>query len=133
MLRRPPMRRWIVDLGAVALLAAGAVIFSVGNVGWPDYWATVVSALAGMGALRYVLLATVFMPFLVRAWAGRDSYNGRGGDAFILLGINLVVVAAVVWLVATLPRAILLAAVVIGIQGAFTYQAWRRARSLRPR
>jgi hypothetical protein len=30
------MRRWIVDLGGVALLAAGAGIFIVFNVGWPN-------------------------------------------------------------------------------------------------
>jgi hypothetical protein len=86
-----------------------------------------------MGALGYILPATVFVPFLVRAWAGRDSYNDRAGDAFILLAINLALVAAVAWLVAALPRAVLLATIVIGIQGAFTYQAWRQARSLGPR
>jgi hypothetical protein len=97
------------------------------------YWATEFSAPAGMSALRYILQATLFIPFLVRAGAGRDSYNHRGADAFILLGINLAVVAAIVWLVTALPRAVLLAAIVIGIQSAFTYQAWRRARSLRLR
>jgi hypothetical protein len=86
-----------------------------------------------MNPLSYILLATVFIPFLVRAWAGRDSYIRRSGDAIILLGINLAVVAAVVWLVTTLPRAALLATVIIAIQGAFTHLAWRRARGLRPR
>jgi hypothetical protein len=125
------MRRWILGLGAVALLAAGAGIFIVVNIGWPKYWATELSA--GISPLRYVLLAILFVPFLVRAWAGRDSYNDRGADAFILLGINVAVVAAVVWLVTELSRPVLLAAIVIGIQGAFTYKAWRRARSLQPR
>ena len=68
------MRRWIVDLGAVALLAAGAVIFIVGNVGWPDYWATVVSALAGMGALS----GTSFWP---RSSCRSSFEPGRGETA----------------------------------------------------
>ena len=125
------MRRWIVNLGAAAFLAAGAGIFIVANIGWPKYWAVEFSA--GMSPLRYLLQATLFVPFLVRAWAGRDSYNDRTAGAFILLGINFAVVAAVVWLVTALPRTVLLAAMVIGLQGAFTYQAWRRARSLQAR
>jgi hypothetical protein len=127
------MREWIVNLGAVTLLAAAAVVFIVVNFGWPNYWADLFSAPAGMGALGYTLSATLFVPFLVRAWAGRDSYNDRAGDAFILLAINLALIAAVVWLVTALPRAVLVATSVIAIQGIFTYQAWRRARSLRPR
>jgi len=127
------MRRWIVNLGAVTLLAGAAVVFIVVNFGWPNYWASLFSAPAGMDAFGYILSATLFVPFLVRAWAGRDSYNDRAGDAFILLAINLALIAAVVWLVTALPRAVLLATSVIAIQGAFTYQAWRRARSLRPR
>jgi hypothetical protein len=127
------MRRWIVNLGAVALLAAAAIIFILGNFGWPNHWGTVFSPEADMGALRYILLATVFIPFLLRAWAGRDSYNDRAGDAFVLLAINLALVTAVVWVVAALPRAVLLAVIVVAIQGALTYQAWRRARTLRPR
>jgi hypothetical protein len=127
------MRRWIVNLGAVTLLAGAAVVFILVNFGWPNYWASLFSAPGGMGPLGYILSATLFVPFLVRAWAGRDSYNDRGGDAFILLAINLALIAVVVWLVTALPRAVLLATSVIAIQGAFTYQAWRRARSLRPR
>jgi hypothetical protein len=127
------MRRWMLDLGAVAILVAGAVIFSVVNFGWPNHWASVFSVPAGIGAFKYILLATVFIPFRVRAWAGRDSYSDRGGDAFMLLGLNLAMVAAVAWLVAALPRTVLLATIVIGIQAVFTYQAWRRARRLRPR
>jgi hypothetical protein len=127
------MRPWIVNLGAVTLLAGAACVFVVVNFGWPRYWASLFSAPAGMGALGYILSATLFVPFLVRAWAGRDSYNDRAGDAFIFLAINLALVAAVVWLVTALPRAALLATSVIAIQGTFTYQAWRRARSLRPR
>ena len=131
------MRRWIVNLGAVTLLAGAAVVFILVNFGWPNYWASLFPSLfpapAGMGALGHILSATLFVPFLVRAWAGRDSYNDRGADAFILLAINLALIAAVVWLVTALPRAVLLATSVIAIQGAFTYQAWRRARSLRPR
>jgi hypothetical protein len=127
------MKRWIANGGAVALLAAAAVVFLVLNLGRPKYWATVLSAPPAMGALRYILLATAFVPFLVREWAGRDSYIHRASDAFILLGINLAAVAAVVWHVATLPRAVLVATIVIGILGAFTYQAWQRARRLRPR
>jgi hypothetical protein len=69
----------------------------------------------------------------VRAWAGRDSYNDRAGEAFAMLAINFAVIAAVLWVAATLPRAALLAIIVIGIQAAFTYQAWRRARGLSPR
>jgi hypothetical protein len=124
------MRRWIVNLGAVALFAAAAVIFVLGNFGWPNYWATVFSPEAGTGPLTYILLATAFIPFLVRAWVGRDNYNDRAGDAFLLLGINLALVAAIVWLVAALPRPVLLAIIVIATQGALTYQAWRRARTL---
>src|SRR5512143_572468 len=127
------MKRWIVNLGAVTLLAGAAVVFIVVNFGWPNYWADLFSTPAGMGALGYVLSATLFVPFLVRAWAGRDSYNDRAGDAFILLAANVALIAVVVWLVTALPRAVLLATSVIAIQGAFTYQAWRRARSLRPR
>ena len=127
------MRRWILNLGAITLLAAAGVAFIVVNFGWPNYWADLFSAPAGMSALGYTLSATLFVPFLVRAWAGRDSYNDRAGDAFILLAINLALIAAVVWLVTALPRAVLVATTVIAIQGIFTYQAWRRARSLRPR
>jgi hypothetical protein len=125
------VRRWIPDLGAVALLVAGAAILIVANVGWPKYWATEFSE-PGMNALRYILLATLFVPFLVRAWAGRDSYNDRGADAFMLFGMNLAVVAAIVWLTTALPRTVLLGAIV-GIQGAFTYWAWSRARNLKTR
>lgn len=117
----------------ITLIGSGEVQFVVSNLGWFNYWATVFSAPPAMGALRYILLAPVFVPFLVREWAGRDSYIHRASDAIILLGINLAVVAAVVLLVATLPRTVLIATIVIGIQGAFTYQAWRRARRLRPR
>jgi hypothetical protein len=131
------MRRWIVNVGAVTLLAAAAVIFIVVNFGWPKYWASLFPSLfpapAGMGALGHILSATLFAPFLVRAWAGRDSYKDRGADAFILLAIDVALIAAVVWLVMALPRAVLLATIIIAIQAAFSYQAWRRARSLRPR
>ncbi len=121
------MRRSIVDVVAVALLAGAAVIALRGGLGDPTV------PQAGLSPLKYILLATVFIPFLVRAWAGRDSYIERGSDAFILLGVDVTLVAGAVWLVATLPRAVLLVTVVIAIQGAFTHLAWRRARRLRPR
>ena len=63
------MRRWIADAGAPALLAVAAVIVISGRLGDPTL------PQAGMSPLRYILLATVFIPFLVRAWTGRDSYN----------------------------------------------------------
>lgn len=81
-----------------------------------------------MSTLGFVLLATVFVPGLVRAWVGKDSYEHRVGDAVVMLLINLAVVAAVLWAVEALPRAVLLAALVVGIQAVFTRQAWRRAR-----
>jgi hypothetical protein len=124
------MRRWVAEVGAAALLTVAGLISILGTVGWPRAW---LGPRSPGSTLRYILLATLFVPYLVRAWAGRDSYHDRAVEAFIVLAVNLAVIAAVLWAVATLPRAALLAIIVIGIQAAFTYRAWRRARGLRPR
>jgi hypothetical protein len=115
------MRRWIVDGGALALLVVAGLISIPATVGWP-------TRVDGMSLLRYLLLATVFVPYLVRAWAGRDAYVHRAGEAVVLLLVNLSVIAAVAWAALTLSREALLAIMVVSIQGAFGYVAWRRVR-----
>jgi hypothetical protein len=121
--QRFSMKRWIVNVGVGVVVAAASVLGFVGIVGWPKDWVG-----SSMSTLGYALLATVFVPGLVRAWVGKDSYEHRVGDAVVMLLINLAVIAAVLWAVEALPRAVLLVALVVGIQAVFTRQAWRRAR-----
>lgn len=118
------MGRWVVDLVAGVLLAVAAAFSILALVGWPVLW-------GGASTLNNILLATVFIPYLVRAWAGRDRYDDPAGRPFIFLAVNLIVVGAVVWATVTLPREVLLAMMVLAIQAVFTYQAWRRARASR--
>lgn len=116
------MRRWVVDIVAGALLAVAAVFSILALVGWPVLW-------GGTSTLNNVLLATVFIPYLVRAWASRDRYNDPAGRPFIFLAVNLIVIVAAVWATVTLPREVLVAIVVVVIQALFTCQAWRGARA----